>query len=86
MRHSLVSDPDCLRGAERKVEAAAARERTAIIDAHSYPTPVLGVLDLHDRAQRQSDGCRSKSTGIGGSPLVVGPPANSLPYQDTETS
>ena len=65
-RHSLVSDTDFLRGAERKVETAAEHKRTAIVDAHSYRAAVLWILDFHDRAQRQSDGRRGKSTGIEG--------------------
>jgi hypothetical protein len=48
MRQPVVSDTYFLRGAERKVEAAAARERTAIVDAHSYRAPIFWVLDLHD--------------------------------------
>jgi len=47
-RHSLVGDPDCLRGAARKVEAAAAYEWTAIVDAHSHRAPILWILDFHD--------------------------------------
>ena len=59
-----MTDPDFLCGAERKIEAAAACKRTAIVDAYSYRASVLWIFDFNDRAQGQSDGPCGKSTGI----------------------